>query len=54
MKGLCKTEESTIPVFIFKQAQGGKRKKERTNGYKKKFKELIMKIIRSQRLKLEE
>lgn len=49
MKGLCKDLSETIPVFTLK-AEEARRTKTKSNGHRLKFKELVMKIIRSQRL----
>lgn len=49
MKGLCKDASETIPVFTLK-AEEARRSKKKSNGHRQKFKELVMKIIRSQRL----
>lgn len=48
MKGLCKTPEETIPVFAFKSAEAARRTN--NSSYRNKFKKLVMKLIRSQRI----
>jgi hypothetical protein len=49
MKGLCKTKDDTIPVFTFKIEEGNRRTVS-SNSYRLKFKKLVMKVIRSQRI----
>ena len=48
MKGLCKTKEETIPVFTFKSNEAARRTT--NSSFKLKFKKLVMKVIRSQRI----
>lgn len=50
MKGLCKEAHETIPVYTLKVEEAARRTNSKSNGYRLKFKELVMKIIRSQRL----
>jgi hypothetical protein len=50
MKGLCKDLNETIPVYALKMEEVARRTNAKSNGHRLKFKELVMKIIRSQRL----
>lgn len=49
MKGLCKTKDDTIPVFTFKSEEANRRTNA-SSSYRLKFKKLVMKVIRSQRI----
>lgn len=49
MKGLCKTKDDTIPVFTFKSKEANRRTNA-SSSYRLKFKKLVMKVIRSQRI----
>ena len=48
MKGLCKTKDETIPVYSYKSNEAAKRNN--NSSFKMKFKKLVMKVIRSQRI----
>lgn len=51
MKGLCKESTDTIPVYTLKVEEAARRtNSSKSNGHQRKFKELVMKIVRSQRL----
>lgn len=49
MKGLCKNKDETIPVFSLKNEEAGRRPKQ-SSGMRLRFRELVMKVIRSHRL----